>query len=121
MDANQHEASLEDQLSLPDRATIEALAALDGDVAILGAGGKMGPTLARMARRAIGDPTRQVIAVSRFSDAAVVERLQAAGVKTMQADLSDPRAVAALPLIVQGLRERGLEAVSLSDLLDSRT
>jgi nucleoside-diphosphate-sugar epimerase len=96
-DAKSHEASLEDQLSLPDRATIDALAALDGDVAILGAGGKMGPTLARMARRAIADPSRQVLAVSRFTDVAVVEQLQTVGVNTVQADLSDPRAVAALP------------------------
>jgi len=91
------EGFLEDQLSMPDGATTEALAALSGDLIILGAGGKMGPTVARMARRAIADQARRVIAVSRFSDAAVVERLHAAGVETITADMSDPRAVAALP------------------------
>jgi nucleoside-diphosphate-sugar epimerase len=96
-DARLKEALLEDQLSLPDEATIAALAALHGDVMILGAGGKMGPTVARMARRAITDASRRVIAVSRFGDASVVARLREAGVETIQADLSDPRAVAALP------------------------
>ncbi len=96
-DAKRQEALLDDHLSLPDSATSEALAALPGDLIILGAGGKMGPTLARMARRAIADPSRRVIAVSRFSDATVVEGLQAAGVETLQADLSDPHAVASLP------------------------
>lgn len=96
-DAARQEGLLEDRLSMPDSATIEALDALDGDLIVLGAGGKMGPTVCRMARRAIGDPSRRVIAVSRFGDTAVVERLHAAGVVTIKADLSDPRAVAALP------------------------
>ena len=43
---------LEERLSQPSPKAIETLAALDGDLLILGVGGKMGPTLARMAVRA---------------------------------------------------------------------
>lgn len=99
------EAALEALLSEPDAATIAALAGLDGDVLVLGAGGKMGPTLARMARRALdeggaarsGPGARRVIAVSRFHDAAVAGALAARGVEIVRADLADPAAVAALP------------------------
>lgn len=92
------EAELEDRLAAPDDATVAALAALDGDIVILGAGGKMGPSLARMARRAMSDGGRRVIAVSRFSDDAVAASLAADGVETIRADLADPQAVATLPL-----------------------
>lgn len=92
------EVALEALLSAPDDATIAALDALPGDVVILGAGGKMGPSLARMARRAMADSGRRVIAVSRFSDDAVAAALAADGIDIVRADLSDPSAVRALPL-----------------------
>lgn len=103
--APRSDRELDDLLSTPDDATITALAALDGDVMVLGAGGKMGPTLARMARRALdaagiaraGASSRQVIAVSRFSNVPVADALQAAGVKVVRADLDNPQDVAALP------------------------
>src|SRR4029078_5718440 len=60
------EAELEERLSRPTPALTELLATVPGDLVVLGAGGKMGPSLARMARRA--DPRRRVIAVSRWSD-----------------------------------------------------
>lgn len=69
---------------------------------VLGAGGKMGPSLARMARRAAdeadgGRSRRRVIAVSRFSSGAARVLLEGAGVDTITADLGDPSAVSALP------------------------
>ena len=91
------ELALDALLSAPDDDTVNALASLEGDVIILGAGGKMGPTVARMARRAIADPSRRVIAESRFSDDRAASTLQAHGVETIRADLADPAAVAALP------------------------
>ena len=91
------ESDLETRLSEPDRETVETLAGLDGDVMILGAGGKMGPTLARMARRAIEDNGRRVIAVSRFSDAVAADALREHGVEIMRADLSNPEAFRNLP------------------------
>jgi len=92
-----NEDALDERLSRPDQETIDALAALDGDVIVLGAGGKMGPTLARMARRALGNSARRVLAVSRFSDASVATALEATGVEVLRADLADPRQVMALP------------------------
>src|SRR5688572_24384236 len=83
------EAELEARLSEPDEETVAALRALDGDILVLGAGGKMGPTVARMARRALGDSPRRVIAVSRFSDARAAASLEAHGVEVVRADLAD--------------------------------
>lgn len=82
---------LEDRLSEPTPAAVEALAAVPGDVVVLGVGGKMGPTLARMARRAsdMAGSRRRVIGVSRFSDARVEERLRRHGVETLRFDLLD--------------------------------
>ncbi|MBA3889434.1 MAG: NAD(P)-dependent oxidoreductase [Gemmatimonadaceae bacterium] len=94
--------ALEELLSRPRPPTVDVLRALPGDIMVLGAGGKMGPTLARMARRAATDAdgrpdARRVIAVSRFTEAGAAEALQAAGVEPIVADLLDPQAVATLP------------------------
>ncbi len=86
---------LEDLLSTPSRGLAEDLARLDGDIMILGVGGKVGPTLARMAKRAA--PNKRVIGVARFSEPGVEENLHAAGVETLRCDLLDRSAVAALP------------------------
>ena len=100
------EAALDDELSAPTADTTAALAHCPGDVLVLGAGGKMGPTLARMARRALDalpddeGRRRRVIAVSRFASPGSREaaaRLHDAGVETVACDLSDRAAVAALP------------------------
>jgi nucleoside-diphosphate-sugar epimerase len=96
-DPPRDELSLDARLAAPDIETVEALTSLDGDILILGAGGKMGPTVARMARRALAGTSRRVMAVSRFNDAAVAAALEADGVVVLRADLSDPRAVATLP------------------------
>jgi len=95
------EAELDDELSAPRDATIAALARVPGDIIILGAGGKMGPTLARMAVRAAdrsdGHQRRRVIAVSRFSSAVTEQALRSFGVETIPCDLLDRDAVRALP------------------------
>src|SRR5262252_5157608 len=90
------DAELEDALSSPRRETDAALAACPGDVIVLGAGGKMGPTLARMARRAARD-SRRVMAVSRWSSADARRQLDDAGIETVSADLLDHHAVMKLP------------------------
>jgi len=91
-----NEAELDDLLSTPRRETIAALDVCPGDIIILGAGGKMGPTLARMAARAAG-PARRVMAVSRWSSKAARSALEQAGVQTLSADLLDRESVAQLP------------------------
>jgi nucleoside-diphosphate-sugar epimerase len=95
VDAPRDETELEERLSQPSDALTASLAAVPGDILVLGAGGKMGPSLARMARRA--DPSRRVIAVSRWSNRAAAEALEAHGVETVGADLLAPRELAALP------------------------
>ena len=89
------EAHLEKFLSTPTRGLVEDFAKLDGDILVLGVAGKVGPTLAMMAKRAA--PTKRVIGVARFSDADVKRRLEAAGVETIACDLLDREAVARLP------------------------
>jgi nucleoside-diphosphate-sugar epimerase len=92
-------AHLDELLSEPSAAAIEALRRVQGDVLVLGAGGKMGPTLARMARRAIeaaGLPHR-VIAVARFSSPDIRDALESHGVGTLQCDLLREDLVDALP------------------------
>jgi nucleoside-diphosphate-sugar epimerase len=90
---------LEDILSTPSERLLAAMQRLDGDILILGVGGKMGPTLARMARRASDNvgTSRRVIGVSKFSSPEARRRLAACGVETISADLLDERAVAQLP------------------------
>ena len=93
--------ALEDGLSAPDDAVVEDLAAVEGDIVIVGAGGKMGPSLARMAKRGSlrAGSARRVIAVSRFAGAGNPQRelLDDAGVETVSLDLLDPRSVERLP------------------------
>ncbi len=93
-------SDLEEQLSQPTQGVRDTLGAIEGDVMVLGAGGKMGPTLARMTRRAldeIGQHARRVFAVSRFSASATAAELRQHRVETTACDLMDRAAVQALP------------------------
>jgi nucleoside-diphosphate-sugar epimerase len=87
--------ALECFLSEPTPELVADLAAVPGDILILGVAGKMGPTLARMAKRAA--PGKRIVGIARFSDPAVRAALEAAGVETVACDLLDRTAVAALP------------------------
>jgi len=102
MNAFPSTAALEEALSRPTAGVRDTLEAIDGDVLVLGAGGKMGPTLARMARRALDESggrhrERRVLAVSRFGTGTVAEDLRSAGVEPISCDLLDREAVRALP------------------------
>ncbi len=94
-DALRDVEQLESFLATPSRGLVDDFRHLDGDILILGVGGKVGPTLAMMAKRAA--PNKRVIGVARFSDPDVKQRLQAADVETNTCDLLDRRAVAQLP------------------------
>jgi nucleoside-diphosphate-sugar epimerase len=87
--------ALEEFLSRPSRALVDDLGRLDGDILILGVGGKMGPTLARLAKRAA--PEKRVVGVARFSEPGLKAQLEAQGIETVTCDLLDRAAVAALP------------------------
>jgi nucleoside-diphosphate-sugar epimerase len=86
---------LDDFLTRPTPALAADLAAIDGDIMVLGVGGKMGPTLARLARNAA--PERRVIGVARFSEPGLRETLNARGVETIACDLLDRAALQKLP------------------------
>ena len=86
---------LEEVMTRPSLALAADLDRAAGDIMVLGVGGKMGPTLARMAKRAA--PGRRVIGVARFSEPGLRERLQRQGVECIEADLLSREALAGLP------------------------
>jgi nucleoside-diphosphate-sugar epimerase len=92
------ESHLEGLLSRPTQLVIETLAAMPGDVVVLGASGKMGPSLARMVKRAseMAGMPRRVIGVARFAEGGE-ETLQAHGIETVRCDLLDEEQVLSLP------------------------
>jgi nucleoside-diphosphate-sugar epimerase len=92
---------LEDKLSVPTAADVAAVSALEGDILILGAAGKMGPSLAKLARRSIAKSglRKRVIAVARFSEVEVRGDLEKAGIETITCDLLKPGALTELPEI----------------------
>lgn len=87
--------AVEDFMTAPSAELVADLAATPGDILVLGVGGKMGPTLARMAKRAA--PTKRVMGVARFSEPGVKEALEKAGVEPISADLLDRAALEKLP------------------------
>ncbi len=89
------ERALEGILSEPSDMTREIVTGLKGDAVILGAGGKMGPTLSMMLKKASSD--KKIYAVSRFSDEAVRDRIEDAGIETVQIDLLDGSLYCRLP------------------------
>lgn len=95
------EQQLEQVLTQPSEADISFARRLRGDCMVLGAGGKMGPTLAQRLHLALKAANRdsRVIAVSRFQSADAEQELKNAGVQTVSCDLLDPEDVRSLPLV----------------------
>lgn len=95
----------------PSEALIRDMARLKGDIMILGAGGKMGPALAKLAVRAVsaaGTKSR-VMAASRFSEPRLERELQAAGIVTYPVDLLDDRQLFDLPEVENVLFLAGMK------------
>jgi len=88
-------AHLDEVMTTPSAALTAELRALPGDLVVLGVGGKIGPTLARLARRAA--PQKRVVGVARFSEPGLREELTAAGIECIAADLLDRTQIEALP------------------------
>ena len=82
-------------MTAPSAALAADLAAISGDLIILGVGGKIGPTLARLAKRAA--PGKRIVGVARFSEKGLREQLDAWGIECIEADLLDRSQVQALP------------------------
>lgn len=104
---------LEEALSRPTSGVVDVLGRLDGDILVLGAGGKMGLSMATMAVRASRTPgasgvsARRVIAVSRFHGG--VEPFHAAGVETISLDLLEDGALESLPQVPNILYLAGMK------------
>ena len=88
--------ALEDFMTTPSSQLVADLKTLSGDILVLGVGGKMGPTLARLAKRA-APLGKRVIGVARFSEPAVRDALARSGVEAVSADLLDRNALERLP------------------------
>ena len=90
---------LEQELLKPTDALIADIRKIEGDIIILGVGGKMGPSMAKLARKAILEAgiDKRVIGISRFSEEGILEELEAEGIETVAADLLDEEQLAALP------------------------
>src|SRR5437867_9443064 len=83
--------ALEELLSRPSEELVATFRRIPGDFLILGVRGKMGPSLARMAKRASDEAgtARRIIGVSKFSDRVLPDQLRSHGIETIQADLLD--------------------------------
>src|SRR6516164_11308389 len=90
-----HVDELETFMARPSRELVDDLAIVSGDILVLGAGGKMGPTLTKLARNAA--PTKRIVAVARFSKKGLREQLESYGVETVVCDLLDRNDLARLP------------------------
>ena len=90
---------LEAKLAEPSPELVRDLGSVPGDIVLLGVGGKMGPSLAKLAMNAIrqGGWNKRVIGVSRFSNAEARRELEDAGVETISCELLDDEALRALP------------------------
>jgi len=86
---------LEDVMTTPSAGLVRDLARVPGDLIVLGVGGKMGPTLARLAKRVA--PEKRIVGVARFSEPGLRAALERHGVECIQADLLDRDAIARLP------------------------
>jgi nucleoside-diphosphate-sugar epimerase len=89
--------ALEELLCRPTQVLIDELKTIDGDIMVLGVGGKMGPTVAGLAKNAA--PDKRVIGVARFSEAGLQEGLEARGIETIACDLMKEDELAGLPKI----------------------
>jgi len=91
--------ALYNQLLEPSPALLSDIATLDGDIMILGVGGKMGPALAKLARRALNlvGSERKVIGASRFSEPGLLEELNQLDIETHVVDLLNEDQLDSLP------------------------
>ena len=111
------EAELEELLSRPLPADVAAMRALEGDLLILGVSGKMGPSLARLARRASDEAgtKRRIVGAARFSSREVRASLEQAGIETVTCDLLDRAAVLGLPSLPNVIYMAGQKFGTSSD------
>jgi dTDP-4-dehydrorhamnose reductase len=110
-DLIQNLAELNEVLSWPTGDVVDAIKKLDGDLMLLGAGGKMGPSLAELAKRAVlaAGVNKKIIAVSRFSNQAERQRLQSIGIETISCNLLDANELQNLPEVENVIYMAGMK------------
>ncbi len=113
-----NEEQLEVLLSRPTAETIEMFGKLEGDIIFLGIAGKIGPSLARMAKRACDEAGRKkkIIGVSRFNDAEERKQIESYGIETLRGDLLDKDFIASLPKVKNVFFLAGMKFGSLDNL-----
>jgi nucleoside-diphosphate-sugar epimerase len=124
------EEQLEELLSRPTTEVVELVRKLDGDIMFLGIAGKIGPSLARVAKRACDQAgvTKRIIGVSRFRDPEEKARIERDGIETIQGDLLDRKFLESLPgvknvIFLAGMKfgsEDNLPALTVEHFKDSR-
>ena len=93
------EDALDTLLSTPSAKLIEDMRQIEGDIMVLGAGGKMGPSLCLLIQNAIREAgvNKQLTAVSRFTDEFAVRLMEKNGIRTISCDMMEPGAIDKLP------------------------
>ena len=121
-----NEEQLEEYLSRPTKETIEVLRKLDGDIIFLGVAGKIGPSLAGMAKRACDEAgvSKRIFGVSRFGNAKEKRQIENLGIETIQGDLLDSNFISGLPKVknvffLAGMKFGSLENLSLTWAVNS--
>jgi len=96
-----NETQLEELISRPTEEVVELFKTLDGDIIFLGIAGKIGPSIARMAKRACEEAgvSKRIIGVSRFSNEQEKKHIESFGIETIRGDLLDPDFVRSLPKV----------------------
>jgi len=96
-----NEQQLEELLSRPSPEVVDLFETLDGDIIFLGIAGKIGPSMARMAKRACDEAgvARRIIGVSRFSNEQEQNQIESCGIETVRGDLLDPDFIKSLPQV----------------------
>ncbi len=121
-----HKAALEDLLSLPSEASVKLFSEIDGDIMFLGIGGKIGPTLARMAKRACDQAgvKKTIYGVSLFESEKQRKQIEELGIETMDGDLLDTDFIKGLPkaknvFFLAGMKFGSEENISLTWAVNS--
>jgi nucleoside-diphosphate-sugar epimerase len=113
-----NETQLEELLSRPSAEVVDLFKTLEGDIIFLGIAGKIGPSIARMAKRACEEAgvSKLVIGVSRFSNEQEQKHIESFGIETIRGDLLDPEFVKSLPKVKNVIFLAGMKFGSESNL-----
>lgn len=120
------EAKLEELLSTPSAEAVKMFAEIEGDLMFLGIGGKIGPSLARMALRACDEAgvEKRIIGVSKFESEQQRQKIEDMGIETIHGDLLDMDFIKSLPLaknvfFLAGMKFGSEENISLTWAVNS--